>query len=270
MADKTNFNEAISLLKKNAEQNGSDIWVPSLNKSVKFKPLTTLHHKKFVKILIDSSIFNNALNLHIYDVISQTCIDPINIDDLTVYDRIAICLGLRTVNFKKNYKLIVGENEEKEIDLNLLLQSAKEKYSNISLNNKSIKVGDIVVEVGLPNLKKEKEFDSYIFNKYLVNYDKTNQEQTNQIFADLMLFSAVTYIQSIAVGENIVKFDDLKIHEKIEIISNLNRSIFDPISEFILECNNQKTSLFSIEVTNTNNENQNIEISVDAGFFVDE
>jgi hypothetical protein len=68
---KANFNDAINLLKKNAEQRSYDVWIPSLKQTAKFRPLTTLHHKKFVKCLIDSSLFTTSLNLHIYDVIKQ-------------------------------------------------------------------------------------------------------------------------------------------------------------------------------------------------------
>ena len=57
---KTNFADALSLLKKNAEQRSYDVWVPSLKQNVKFKPLTTLHHKKFVKSLPLYNTFSSA------------------------------------------------------------------------------------------------------------------------------------------------------------------------------------------------------------------
>lgn len=263
---KVNFTNALNLLKKNAEQRSYGVWVPSLGRDVNFKPLSTLHHKKFVKILIDANTFNLALNLHIYDVIKECCLENINIGDLNIFDKIAICYGIRKHNFKKPLSLSIDDDATREIIIDDLFNNFKEKYSVITSDN--ITVGDIVIKMSLPTLKREREFDKYIQNRYL-NIDKSN-EKINQVVADLMLYGVIIYIDSIQIGEESVSFDELQTEQKIELIGNLDASIFNRLNEYIEKCNNKKTELCSFEIIDKEDKVQTIEVVIDAGFFMDE
>lgn len=265
----TTFNDAINLLKKSAEDRGYNIWIPSLKQEVKFKPLNTLHHKKFVKILMDTSMFNTVLNLHVYDIIKQTCLDAtVNVDALDIFDRIAICYAMRKQNFKKKYIISLDEKEDREISFTTLLAKFKKGYKKIEPD--SVTEGDVTINVSLPTLKREREFDNYIFNKHLVNFDKNNNEQLNQIFADLMLFGTIQYIDSIKVGEVLIDIDTMRTDQKVELLSAFDAILTAKISTYIKKCNDQRVALCSVEVINGKDEAQTVEISIDSSFFIDE
>lgn len=263
------FNDAISLLKKSAETRGYNIWIPSLKQDVKFKPLNTLHHKKFVKILMDTSMFNTALNLHVYDIIKQTCLDEsVNVDTLDIFDRIAICYAIRKQNFKKKYVIALDEKEDREISFTQLLAKFKKGYKRIEPD--SVTEGDVTINVSLPSLKREREFDNYIYNKHLINFDKNNNEQLNQIFADLMLFGTIQYIDSIQVGETLINIDGMRTDQKVELLSAFDAILTTKISTYIKKCNDQRVALCSVDVLNGKDETQTVEISIDSSFFIDE
>jgi len=267
--NKANFNEAINLIKKSAESRSYDIWIPSLKRDVKFKPLNTLHHKKFVKILIDTSMFNTALNLHVYDIIKQTCIDEtVVVDDLDIFDRLAVCYAMRQHNFKKKYLIALDDKEEREISFATLLAKFKKGYKRMDPD--CITEGEISINVSLPTLKREREFDNYIFNKHLVSFDKNNTEQINQIFTDLMLFGTIQYIDSIKVGDVLIDIDSMRTDQKVEILGNFDSILTAKISNYIKKCNDLRTELCSIDVLNGKDEPQTVEISIDSSFFVDE
>ena len=266
---KTNFTDALSLLKKNAEQRSYDIWVPSLNQNVKFRPLTTLHHKKFVKSLIDSSLFTTALNLHIYDVIKQSCLDSsIDIDNLTVFDKLAICFALRKHNFKKSYSVMLSEDEIRDISLDDLLASFKKKYKDVEPGE--ITEDSLTIKMTLPTLKREREFDAYIFSKHLSNLNKSDENQVNQVLADLVLYGSIVYIDSLQIGDQFVDFSTLRVDQKVELIGNLDALIFNSLNEYIQKCTEARGSLCSVEINGLDDKPLNVEIAIDAGFFIDE
>jgi hypothetical protein len=265
---KTNFADALSLLKKNAEQRSYDVWVPSLNQNVKFKPLTTLHHKKFVKSLIDSSLFTTSLNLHIYDVIKQSCLDSIDVDTLTAFDKLAICFALRKHNFKKPYSVLLSENESRDISLDDLLAGFKRKYKDIEPFE--VKEGSLVIKMSLPTLKRDKEFDAYIFSKHLSNLNKTDENQVNQVLSDLVLYGSIVYIDSLAIGDQFIDFNTLRVDQKVELIGNLDALIFNKLSEYVQKCADTRKELCSVDINGLDDKPLNVEIAIDAGFFIDE
>lgn len=265
---KTNFTDALNLLKKNAEQRSYDVWVPSLNQSIKFKPLTTLHHKKFVKSLIDSNLFTTSLNLHIYDVIKQSCLDAIDIDSLTVFDKLAICFALRKHNFKKPYSVLLSEDESRDISLDGLLANFKKKYKDVEPGK--ITEGSLTINLSLPTLKREREFDAYIFSKHLANLNKTDENQVNQVLADLVLYGSIVYIDSLSIGDQFVDFSTLRVDQKVELIGNLDALIFNKLNEYVQKCTDARASLCSVEINGLDDKPLNVEIAIDAGFFIDE
>lgn len=266
---KTNFADALSLLKKNAEQRSYDVWVPSLKQNVKFKPLTTLHHKKFVKSLIDSSLFTTTLNLHIYDVIKQSCLDAnVDIDNLTVFDKLAICFALRKHNFKKPYSVMLSEDESRDISLDNVLAGFKKKYKDVESGE--ITEGSLIINLSLPTLKREREFDSYIFSKHLANLNKADENQVNQVLADLVLYGSIVYIDSLSIGDQFVDFSTLRVDQKVELIGNLDALIFNKLNEYVQKCTDARASLCSVEINGLDDKPLNVEIAIDAGFFIDE
>ncbi len=265
---KANFNDAINLLKKNAEQRSYDVWIPSLKQTAKFRPLTTLHHKKFVKCLIDSSLFTTSLNLHIYDVIKQSCLEDIDVDSLTVFDRLCICFALRKHNFKKPYAILFDENTSKEVSLDELMANFKKRYVDIEPDD--IKEGSLSIRMSVPTLKREREFDNYIFSRHIANLVRTDENQVNQVLADLVLYGVVVYIDSINIGDVVVDFNTLRIDQRIDLIGNLDASIFNRLNEYIQKCNEARTNLCSIDILDKDDKPLPVEITIDAGFFIDE
>lgn len=265
---KTNFNDAINLLKKNAEQRSYDVWIPSLKQAVKFRPLTTLHHKKFVKYLIDSSLFNTSLNLHIYDVIKQSCLEDIDIDSLTVFDRLCICFSLRKHNFKKRYAVLLDGNTTQDVSLDDLIGNFKNSYHNIEPD--TIKEGSLSIQLSVPTLKREREFDNYIFSHHIANLTKTDENQINQILAELVLYGVVVYIDNITIGDVTVDFNTLRIDQRIDLVGNLDAIIFNRLNEYIQKCNEARTKLCSIDILDKDDKPLPVEITIDAGFFIDE
>jgi len=262
------FNDVINLLKKSANEKTYDIWVPSLERDVKFKHFTAAIHKKFIKILMDANIFNTALNITIFETIKATCAEPeVDIGSLNVFDKIAICAGLRANNFSKDISVDLSDNTVSAVTNEALLLSTVKNYTVVG--DQTFTFNDIKIVCGVPTLKIEKDFDTYIHNKHLINFKREDLNQVNTILADLVLYGVSQYIKTISIGEKTVTFADLKTDNKIEILNIIDTTLIAKLSEFIQKCNDVRTKMMTVTITN-GDISDNIEVTLDASLFVEE
>jgi hypothetical protein len=140
------FNDALASL--DSIQKNFDIYVPSINRKVKFKGLTTKQQKDAVKTALEKAFSGISFALLANAVIKANSAENI---DFLVTDRSYILTALRIHSLGTAYK-----KDEKEIDLSPLLDI------NIpladELKTKTITDGSTTIHVSIPTLIK----DSYI------------------------------------------------------------------------------------------------------------
>jgi hypothetical protein len=188
-----------------------DVFIPSLQANVKFKPLTLKHQKNILDNVelnaISIIIFYNKLN----DIILE-----LGEGDFNIVDRPNIILSLRErINSKYGkfdlLKLITSNREIKPIDL-----------------NKTIETNDFIFELASPTFKVDSES-----NNYLIKNFKTE----SKLLGKLYVSELTKFTKSITIKNNneTVEFSNIKMEEKFDIIENISSSSITEVYDYIKE-----------------------------------
>ena len=188
-----------------------DVFIPSIQANVKFKPLTLKHQKNILDNVelnaISIIIFYNKLN----DIILE-----LGEGDFNIVDRPNIILSLRErINSKYGkfdlLKLITSNREIEPIDL-----------------NKTIETNDFIFELASPTFKVDSES-----NNYLIKNFKTE----SKLLGKLYVSELTKFTKSITIKNNneTVEFSNIKMEEKFDIIENISSSSITEVYDYIKE-----------------------------------
>ena len=188
-----------------------DVFIPSIQANVKFKPLTLKHQKNILDNVelnaISIIIFYNKLN----DIILE-----LGEGDFNIVDRPNIILSLRErINSKYGkfdlLKLITSNREIEPIDL-----------------NKTIETNDFIFELASPTFKVDSES-----NNYLIENFKTE----SKLLGKLYVSELTKFTKSITIKNNneTVEFSNIKMEEKFDIIENISSSSITEVYDYIKE-----------------------------------
>jgi hypothetical protein len=75
MSETLNINDIIGLVKETNKDFEMDIYIPSLNKDVHFKPMNASHLKSIIKTSVEGIFANNYFNQSVFSIIKDIC-DP--------------------------------------------------------------------------------------------------------------------------------------------------------------------------------------------------
>jgi hypothetical protein len=187
------------------------IFVPSLQKDVKFKPLTLKHQKSIL-----DNVELNAISIIVFYNKLNDIIQELGNGDFNVVDRPNIILSLREKINKKYGKF----------DLSKLIESNKE-IKPIDLV-KTIETDDFIFELASPSFKIDSQS-----NKYLIQNFKTE----SKLLGKLYISELTKFTKSITIKNDNekVEFSDLTVEEKFDIIENISSSNITEVYSYIKE-----------------------------------
>jgi hypothetical protein len=244
------FNDA--LISLDSIKREFEIFVPSANKKVKFKGLTTKQQKDAVKSALDKSFAGISFALFANDVIRENSTENIS---FLVSDRSYLITALRVVSLNKIYK-----KENEEIDLSFITNN------NFSLPD-DLKSTEIVEEgvkvlIKIPTLIKDSQFNTETRKKLLPLAD--NDDLPKEAVGEVFIHELAKYIDTISIDINSkpveITFNELTINQKVQVLEKLPVTINNKIIEFI-----NKVKAF--EKTYFVNGDKQIEIDIDPTLF---
>jgi len=217
------FTSAISSLESLTKT--YDIFVPSLNKKVKFKGLTTKQQKEAVKTALDKNItgitFSNLLN----QVIKENSLENNN---YLLADRSYIITTLRVLSLSKTFTV-----DDKTVDLSFL-PSINIPIPN-ELRQQELVDDNIKLSVSLPSLDK----DTYVNNETrkklagLPDNDNFAKESIGEVFVNEL----IKYIDVLTINEgqqpNVINFNELTFEQKLLVVEKLPLNINTKLVEYI-------------------------------------
>jgi len=69
----TNLNDIITQINTLSERNSFDIYIPSLKRNVKFKPLTSKQQKSLYSCVTDNIVYSTRFIIVTYNIIKENC-----------------------------------------------------------------------------------------------------------------------------------------------------------------------------------------------------
>lgn len=195
-----------------------DVFVPSVNKLVKFKPLSVKQHHEILKCGIDGVLGSIKLSTIFNKIIIDNSLESI---DFTVYDTEWILLKLRMAN--------VGETitiKEQTYNLNDLTRNDKSFEYKEEISYK-----DIIVQLAVPNIKLDIDISEACYK----DFNKGNLEDrlVSETISSMLSYEVIKFIQSISVNNQVVNFENISTADKRKILENLPLSINNMITNFI-------------------------------------
>lgn len=274
------INEIINLMNRVNETFGYGIWIPSLNKEVMFREITTAQQKRLVKAVIDSPVYNTEFIFAINQIIKENCIEKIDIDELTILDKLFICLKMRAVSISDTLELEF-KHDEKElkrgISLNKVYEEAKEKFPVEKLKTFTIKDDKYEIICGMPTLKVEYSLERELRNNTQDIEIKDIQTMRN-VVGDVYITELVKFIKQINVtvdDEQVMKIDfndNINCRNRIAIIENIPTKVIDKVIKYINDIKTElsKLTLISFTVKDKDGNDKEIKegITIDGNFFI--
>ena len=230
-----NFNQTLDFLATlNKEYS---IFVPSLNRQLKFKGLTTKQQKDIVKSVLDRNAAGITFANLLCDIITESSVEQ-NINFLLV-DRFYIIAVLRSISLSPILKV-----KDETIDLSFINQV------NIPvpqvLRTKIVEDGPLVVHLAIPNFKKEILINNE--SKKVTQNAEDKDEITKEIIGELYIHELVKYIDKVMFknGETPVDidFNDINITQKKQIVEKLPLTTNTAIISYINEVKQFESKYF--------------------------
>ena len=233
------------------KQSSIAIYIPSLQRTVKFKALNLLQQKELLKSSIDETLTKLSFITSFYNIIQDNIIEPININSLYVFDRTAIAIALRSASLDSKYTLDDNVYDLTELVSNIPTVGPEATNSIIDLQNLSI-------ELEIPHLDVDREVSNAVLNKFRA----AKTEDIKTVVSELFIHEVLKYIKSVTfksdTDNNTVVFKTINLDSRLAIAEKFPTTITNQILDFIKKFRDFENQYTKIGDTN---------IEVDGSFF---
>jgi len=240
-----------------------DVWIPSLNKNVSFKELNTAQQKRLVKTIVDSPVYNTQFILALRDIITENCVEKIDISKLTLVDKFFIALKIRSVSVGDTIEIEFDKNNRRGFSIERILSDGITNYKNIE--DTIITEGAYSITCGVPTIQTEYALEKELrdTNTLIQDLEIKTTDELRKTIGDVFIGELVKYISLISIIKDDkridINFNDINFRNRMAIIERLPMKIIDKIIEFI---NTVKTEINKIILfkTTIKIENENKEL----------
>jgi hypothetical protein len=257
----------LEALKELDQLNSFSLEIPSIQKEVSFKQLSTEQLKGILKTVVDSPIYNSQFITTFNKIIKDNCIsENIDTDQFNVYDKILILFKTRIESLSEEYTINFTEEEQKQYSLppsqtinlkehfNKFL-SKKYQFSSCTIEHNSIKV-----VCQLPSLLTENKLEQELHKNIKIEVEST--EELREIVGETFINELTKYIGSLSIGDTSENLLNLTFKNRVKIVEQLPTTLINKVLKYIESYREKVKELISITFSGLEKD-----ISLDASFF---
>lgn len=240
----SNIKSFIDELKQLSNSDHFSVFVPSLNKEIKFRAFSVKQHKDLMKSALDGVEGSLKMYNIFNDIISSNSLEPV---EFSIYDRTKILVDLRKQCISEFVTI-----SDAEYNLNDLPQ-----FNFIFDCNQKFKYKKISADVSLPSL----EVDSNITEKSVIEFSKFSSEdkKIGNSLSILLVYELMKYINTITIDDTVINFAEINTVDKKAIIDNLPLRLINDILDYIAKFKDYEQSLFTFS--------DGTKLTIDASFL---
>lgn len=244
-----NFSEALVSL--NSIGTEYDIFVPSLNRKVKFKGLNTKQQKEAVKSALENGFIGVSFSNFLNNVLKENCTESI---DFLLTDKAYIITVLRVLSLSKDIK--VGDEK---IDFSFIV-NLNNTLPN-SLKQKQVTDSNITIDLQIPTLSKDSDINRETLKKISNEKAETLSKET---VGEMFVNEIVKYISKVSINNNDktvdLDFKDLSFQQRVQLVERLPLTINTKVFEYINQVRAFEKESFKID-------GKPVELVIDPSFF---
>jgi hypothetical protein len=277
MTAQNEIKDIISLIKELDADTGFNIFVPSLQKEVKFKQLTTEQLKRLLKTIVDSPIYNTEFTLTFNSIIKENCLtSDVNIDNFTAYDKAIILFKTRIESISPVYTFTFTSSEIEENNL-------KDKSQEVNLSDKlteflnkknnfepiTIEYNNCSIICNLPTLATENKLEKELHKN--IKLDINSPEELRNVVGETFINELTKHFDSITINDKNIDLTELTFKNRIMIVETLPTNIINQALKYIENYRNSIKDLFTFKINASTTQDTTViidkEIPLDASFF---
>jgi hypothetical protein len=270
-----NLNDILKIMSKANETFAYEVYIPSLEKKVLFREISTAQQKRLLKAIIDSPAYNTEFIFALREIIKENCVDStLDVGDFTILDKMIIAMTMRAMSISNDLDLTFTiPNTDKTITRRIALKDLVDTaIAEIKISPAEIKDDKdrFVIFCGLPTINDEFRMEAEL-RKNVTSIEIKNEKELRETVGEVFTNEIVKYIKKINIknadGE-IVEIDlkDLKFVDRLALLSQIPAKINNNIIQYINTVTKEfeKVILFKEEVDGKIIEQR---LKVDASFF---
>lgn len=273
----TEIKDILSALKSLDETTGFDVFIPSLQKEVKFKQLTTEQLKRILKSVVDSPVYNTEFTLSFNDIVKENCLDAdVSPLKFTTYDKLFILLKTRIESISSNYNYNFTKEEKEEnnikeekilIDLNDIYQIAIK--NNVTFTEELIEQDQCSVKCNLPTLLCENKLEKELHKN--VKIEVESPEELRNIIGETFVNEVAKFISNVKVSDQSIDLTAIDFKNRIKVVEQLPTTLINKVIKYIEGYRNNTKKVLSHTIFVKNQQDQVItldkELPTDASLF---
>jgi len=240
----SNVKSFIDELKQLSNSDCFNVYVPSLDKEIKFRAFSVKQHKDLMKSALDGVEGTLRMYKIFNDIISANSLEPV---DFSIYDRTKILVDLRKQCISEIVNILDVKYNLNDLPVfNFVFDDSKEfKYKKISAS------------VSLPSL----ETDSNITEKSILEFNKYSSEEKKigNSLSILLVYELMKFISTLTIEDTVIDFSEINTTDKKAIIDNLPLKLINDILDYIAKFKDYEQSLFTFS--------DGTKLNIDASFL---
>lgn len=272
-----NVKELISLLQGLDASSVFEVTVPSLEREVKFKQLTTEQLKRLLKTIIDSPIYNTEFTITFNSIIKENCVEgDVRVDDLTVIDKLLIFFKTRIESISPEYTFNFTEEEiaENNLDKKTKTVNIQQHFNNFcstlkNLPSETINYNNCTIVCNLPTIATENRLEKELHKN--VKIEVTSTDELRNIVGETFINELTKFITSVSINDTAVDLVSLDFKTRIKVIENLPTAAINGVIKYIEKYRNTIKDLTTYKLSVKTKEQTDTslvkDIPVDASFF---
>jgi hypothetical protein len=229
-----------------------EIFVPSLNRKVKFKGLNTKQQKDAVKSALEKATAGVSFSLLLNSILRENIQEPA---DLLLSDRSYIAVCLRVLSLSSTYK-----KEDETVNLDFVLNNNLPLPTE--LKTAEIVVDNIKITAAIPSLSRDNSIN--IESKKKLAPLPDNDDLPKEAVGELYINELTKYIDKVDINNNgnvvSIVFDELNLAQKTQLVEKLPLTINTKLIEFI-------NSVKLFEKGYFTNNGKEVDINIDPSLF---
>lgn len=198
------FESLLGDIAKLSDSDQHDVWVPSLQKTVKFTSITVKQQKELLSSGVTPRMKDVAFVNCINKIIDTNCKEDV---DITTIDRPIVILQLRSMSVSNNITLYSGGNEF-VVDIDKHVESKKQIQIPDEAREFKVQTKSVAVECGAPSLSK----DCILNDTFIERVGTDTKVDLTKSIGDIYVFELVKYIKTVSFNNEqlnvTVNFDD--------------------------------------------------------------